>query len=141
MRTSSGNEKHAPDERSIMYMPGAGQSVSARGVSITYKAVGADTNGAWTLVEYTAPPRFPGPHPRRHEQILAAFYILSGTLTIQLEERLVKAPAGSFVLVPAGIVHKFSNEEVVPATFLIFVSPAGLEQELVNWLTSPPGLI
>ncbi|MBE7556015.1 MAG: cupin domain-containing protein [Anaerolineales bacterium] len=130
--------KDVPTEGSLVYMPGEGKSVPTRDVSMTYKAVRADTNGAWMLVEYTAPPHFAGPPSHRHEQMLAGFYILSGTLTIQLEERLVKAPAGSFLLVPPGVVHKFSNEEVVPATFLIFISPAGTEQELATWITPPP---
>lgn len=119
--------KDAPDERSLVFMPGEGKSVSVRGVSMTCKAAGADTNGAWALIEYTAPPRFSEPHLHRCEQAQAGFYILSGTLVIQMGERLVKAPAGSFVLVPAGVNHKFSNEEVVPATFLIIVSPAGID--------------
>ena len=123
----------------MVYMPGEGKSVSVGSVSITCKAGSLDTNGAWTLIEYTAPPHFSGPRPNRHKQMLAGFYILSGTLTIQLEERLVKAPAGSFVLVPPGIVHTFSNEEVVAATFLLFISPAGSKQELTTWITSPPG--
>jgi len=131
--------KDVPVEGSLVYMPGQGKSVSIGGVSMTYKAVSADTNGAWTLIEYTAPPHFGGPSSHRQEQMFVGFYILSGTLTIHLEERLVTAPAGSFLLVPPGVVHKFSNEEVVPATFLIFISPAGSEQDLATWITSPPG--
>lgn len=141
MNASARPGKVVPAEGSLVYMPGEGKSVSTRGVSITFKAVSADTNGAWTLVECTAPPHFSGSHSHRHEQMLAGFYVLSGTLTIQLEERLVKAPAGSFLLVPPGVAHKFSNEEVVPATFLIFISPTGSEQELATWITSLPELI
>jgi mannose-6-phosphate isomerase-like protein (cupin superfamily) len=127
--------KDAPDERSLVFMPGEGKSISVRGVSMTYKAAGADTNGAWTLIEYTAPPRFSAPHLHRHEQAQTGFYILSGTLAIQMEKRLFKAPAGSFVLVPPGVAHKFSNKEVVPVTFLIIVSPAGLEQYFEKLVT------
>jgi len=135
MKASSRNEKDAPDGRSLVYMPGGGKSVSVRGVSMTCKAVSADTNGAWMLLECTVPPRFSRPHLQWHEQAQTGFYILSGTLAIQMEERLVKAPAGSFVLVPPGVAHKFSNKEVVPATFLIIVSPAGLEQHFEKLVT------
>ena len=58
---------------------------------------------------------------------MEAFYVLSGTLTLQLEERVVKSPAGSFALIPPGTVHTFSNQEDVPVTFLTLLSPGGFE--------------
>jgi mannose-6-phosphate isomerase-like protein (cupin superfamily) len=112
----------------IVYLPNEGKSVSARGIFLTFKAVSADTGGAWALLEYTMPPYFRGPDAHWHKRTLEGFYILSGTVTIQLETDSIKAPAGSFILVPPGTIHKFSNEEAVPATFLVFVSPGGLEQ-------------
>ncbi|MCB0175953.1 MAG: cupin domain-containing protein [Anaerolineae bacterium] len=113
--------------QTIVYLPGEGKSVTVAGEVVTFKAVSADTNGAWTLLEFHVPPHFAGPPLHWHGQEIEAFYILSGTVTMQFEERAIKAPAGAFALVPPGVVHTFSNQEDVPATFLTFLSPGGFE--------------
>lgn len=110
-----------------VYLPGEGRSVTVAGETITFKAVSEDTNGAWSLIEFNVPAHFAGPPLHWHKKEHEGFYILSGTITLQVEERIVKAPAGSFALVPPGVVHTFSNKEDVPATFLTLVSPGGLE--------------
>ena len=73
------------------------------------------------------------------------FYVLEGTLTLQLGNQTIKAPPGSYAYVPTGVVHGFSNPENVPAKFLTFISPAGFESyfeelaELIkNQTTWPP---
>jgi mannose-6-phosphate isomerase-like protein (cupin superfamily) len=37
------------------------------------------------------------------------FYVLEGTLTMRLGDETTELPAGSFVCVPPGVVHTFSN--------------------------------
>ncbi|MBI1877931.1 MAG: cupin domain-containing protein [Chloroflexi bacterium] len=111
----------------FVYLPGEGKAVSVAGEVITFKAVSEDTNGAFALLEFNVPPHFAGPPLHWHKKEYEGFYILSGTITLQLEERIVKAPAGSFALMSPGVVHTFSNKEDVPATFLALVSPGGLE--------------
>lgn len=111
----------------FVLLPNEGRSFAVAGEEITFKAVSADTGGAWTMMEFKVPPHFAGPPPHRHEKELEAFYVLSGTLTIQLEERSVKSPPGSFALIPPGTVHTFSNEEDDTTTFLSLMSPGGFE--------------
>jgi quercetin dioxygenase-like cupin family protein len=115
-----------------VYLPGEGQAVSVAGEVITFKAVSEDTNGAFALLEFNVPPRFAGPPLHWHKKETEGFYILSGTITLQIEERVVKAPAGSFALVPPGVVHTFSNQEDVPVTFLSLLSPGGFEGFIVD---------
>ena len=110
-----------------VYLPGEGKTVSVAGEVITFKAVSEDTNGTFALIEFNVPPRFAGPPLHWHKKEIEAFYILSGTITLQIEEHVVKAPAGSFALVPPGVVHTFSNQEDVPVTFLSLLSPGGFE--------------
>jgi quercetin dioxygenase-like cupin family protein len=117
-------------KEAFVYLPGEGKTISVAGEVITFKVVGEDTQGAWSLIEFNVPPRFAGPPLHWHKEELEGFYILSGTITLQIEERVVKAPAGSFALVPPGVVHTFSNQEEVPATFLSMLSPSGLERFL-----------
>jgi mannose-6-phosphate isomerase-like protein (cupin superfamily) len=112
----------------FVYLPGEGKAVSIAGETVTCKAVSEDTNGEWALLEFNVPPHFAGPPLHWHKKETEGFYILSGTATLQIEERIVKAPAGSFALIPPGVVHTFSNQEDVPTTFLAFLSPGGLER-------------
>ena len=99
---------------SYVYLPGEGETLTVAGESITFKASSEDTQGAWALIEFHVPPHFAGPPLHWHKIEHEAFYVLSGTVTLQIEERVVKAPAGSFALVPPGVVHTFSNKEDVP---------------------------
>jgi mannose-6-phosphate isomerase-like protein (cupin superfamily) len=119
----------------IIRLPTGGETLQIDAVTIRILADRAVTGGAWALVEYSAPPGFAGPPLHRHLQTTEAFYVLSGTLTFTVLaaqsaaeiSETIDAPAGSCVLVPPGVVHAFGNRESVPATFLIWVAPAGLE--------------
>ena len=55
------------------------------------------------------------------------FYVLDGTLTMHLGDQATEVPAGSFVCVPPGVVHTFSNPGDSPVRFLNFNTPAGWE--------------
>jgi mannose-6-phosphate isomerase-like protein (cupin superfamily) len=106
---------------------GQGRSISIRGATITIKADSADTDGAWSLMEYLAPPHFEGPPAHWHAQTVEAFYILEGTLTFTIGEQTITAGRGSFVLVPTGVVHGFLNATAEPVRFLTFCTPGGFE--------------
>jgi mannose-6-phosphate isomerase-like protein (cupin superfamily) len=111
------------------------------GGEITLLTTAADTEGQLCQVEYKAPPRFAGPPPHWHANTTETFYVLEGVMTFQYEDRVLKAGPGSFVRIPPGVVHKFSNEEDVPARFLGTITPGGLEgyfRELSEWAASEP---
>ncbi len=128
-------------ERTVALLPGEGKTISVLGATIRYMATRADTQGAWSLIEYTAPPHFAGPQPHWHRRTGEAFYILEGAVTFQVGERLFKAEAGSFVLVPTSVVHTFSNPEDEAARILTVASPGGFEryfEELAALVKSEP---
>lgn len=87
------------------------------------KATGADTDGAYALVEFTAPPGDPGPPPHLHNRTGEAFYVIDGTLTIRRGREEVTATAGSFVFIRPGVVHTFAVVGPGPARFLVLLSP------------------
>lgn len=103
------------------------RTLSLFGVSITFLASAEDTDGQWSLLEYTAPPQFKGPAPHWHKQTTEAFYIIEGQLSMQIGERSIEAQVGSFVLVAPGELHVWSNPQDARCKFLVFVSPSGLE--------------
>jgi oxalate decarboxylase/phosphoglucose isomerase-like protein (cupin superfamily) len=53
--------------------------------------------------------------------------VLEGVLTVRLGKETHRLEAGSFVCVPAGVVHTFSNPSDRPVRFLNFNTPAGWE--------------
>ena len=53
-----------------------------------------------------------GPGPHVHRAHVDAFYVVEGELRFGVDPDVepVRAPAGTFVLVPPGVVHTFANE-------------------------------
>jgi mannose-6-phosphate isomerase-like protein (cupin superfamily) len=108
-------------------LPGEGRSLAAVGVSVLLKSAAEDTDGRWTLYEYTAPPRFAGPPPHWHRETDEAFFVLEGTVRFEVDGDAVDAPAGGYAR-----VHRFSNPFAEPARFLGLLVPGGFEQYWVE---------
>ena len=93
----------------------------------TFKVVGADTGGAFTVAELTAGPEM-GPPPHIHRNNDEAFYILEGTFDFSLAGKPFSAGAGAFVYLPKGVVHTHSAGGGAPAKALVMQTPAGVER-------------
>jgi quercetin dioxygenase-like cupin family protein len=111
----------------VMHRPGEGERHSVGSSEIVIKATGEMTAGTFFLSETTIAPGFPGPPPHRHERLVDMFYVLEGALTLRLGEETHQLEKGSFVCVPPGVVHTFSNPGDSPVRFLNFNTPAGWE--------------
>ena len=117
------------EERGRFVGPGEGSGLTNPvGGQIVRKASDADTAGAYALFENRMPAGSPGPLPHLHRRHDEAFYILEGELSVRVGAQTVIAPAGSFVLVPRGVVHRPSNPGPQPARFLLIFSPGGMDQ-------------
>jgi mannose-6-phosphate isomerase-like protein (cupin superfamily) len=95
------------------------------GMLAEIKASAADTGGQYTLVEITAPPGLQTPlhvHYREDE----GFYVLAGSVTIQVGEETVELGAGQHAFGPRDIPHRFT---VGPdgAHMLWVLTPGGFE--------------
>jgi quercetin dioxygenase-like cupin family protein len=67
-----------------------------------------------------------GPDLHLHRNHTDAFYVLAGTLTYNLGPeggRVVRAPAGTVVVVPPSVAHAFRNDDEADAVFLNFHTP------------------
>lgn len=106
------------------------------GIRVRMLAAGADTAGAATIYEYTAPPRFPGPALHMHTDEDEAFFVLDGTLTVQIGDDRSDLQAGGFAWAPRDGAHGFCNATDRPVRFLGLVTPGRLEpmlRELVDY--------
>ncbi|MEX2556078.1 MAG: cupin domain-containing protein [Actinomycetota bacterium] len=88
---------------------------------------GADTAGAFGLVESGIQPRvLAGPmHTHVNEQ--GFWYVLEGEFGAQVGDQEVHAGQGALVLAPRGVPHTYWNPGDTPARYLEIFSPAGLE--------------
>ena len=111
----------------VLYGPGDGERHDAGAAQIVIKAAGEHTGGSFFLSESTLAPGFAGPPPHRHRELHDMFYVLEGTLTMRLGDETVELSEGSFVCVPPGVVHTFSNPSESPVRLLNFNTPAGWE--------------
>jgi oxalate decarboxylase/phosphoglucose isomerase-like protein (cupin superfamily) len=125
-------------------LPGAGQAISAAGMTLK---VGAAQTPTWSAFETRVAPGFDvGAHV--HAAAEEIFYVLDGELDLLAFEpvartatdwsgwesaagqRVVRAGPGSLMFVPAGCPHAFANRGQLPARMLFLVAPAGHEHYL-----------
>lgn len=109
-----------------VYRPGEGEQLGGA-TTVTIKATGEQTNGSFYLGETVIGPGFPGPPPHRHSRLHDMFYVLDGSLTMRLGDATLELEPRSFVCVPPGVLHTFSNRSDTPVRFLNFNTPAGWE--------------
>jgi mannose-6-phosphate isomerase-like protein (cupin superfamily) len=112
----------------VVHGPGEGERHAMGSAEVVIKATGEDSAGTFFLSESTIEPGFPGPPPHRHERLHDMFYVLEGTLTVRLGEESREVGAGTFICVPPGVVHTFSNPGSHPVRFLNFNTPSGWER-------------
>jgi quercetin dioxygenase-like cupin family protein len=106
---------------------GEGQTWNVLGETVTCKATGESTGGAYSLFEVISPPHGGAPLHIHHQED-ESFYLLDGDLLVQAGEETLKATIGSFVQFPRGMVHTYKNNGTRPAKLLVIVSPGGYEK-------------
>ena len=104
------------------------------GMLAEVKASAADTGGQYTLLEITAPAGLQTPlhvHYRADE----GFYVLDGTVTIQLGEETVELGPGQHAFGPRDIPHRFT---IGPdgARMIWVLTPGGFE-DFVDEVSAP----
>ena len=73
-----------------------------------------------------------GPPPHVHHDEDDAFYVLDDELTFLLGDDEIAAPAGTFVLIPPGVLHTFANRTERPVRILNVHAPAGFDRRLLG---------
>ena len=103
---------------------GKGKIVTARGSVMAFKAIAGQTDGDFSLMERTVPPRGRRPLPHRHVNCSEAFWVLDGTITFVLDDVEQRGGPDDFLLVPRGASHTFGNDSDEPARLLVLHAPA-----------------
>ncbi|MGH2715566.1 MAG: cupin domain-containing protein [Thermoleophilaceae bacterium] len=119
-----------PTSEAVVLNPGEGEQL-VLGPSRSCVKAGVDHGpGSLAVLETTVAPGFPGPVLHLHEALVDSFYVLEGTLTLQLDGRTVELGPGCYGLVPPGKAHTFSNPRDEPVRVLNLMAPAGFERYL-----------
>jgi quercetin dioxygenase-like cupin family protein len=119
MSTEDGGFFVGPDDGVTLTNPIGGQMVA--------KVRDEYTGDAYSIHDNVIPPGSPGPRPHLHRHHEEAFYVIEGELTVRVGPRTITAPAGSFVVIPRGVVHQPSNPGTQPTRVLLIFSPSGMD--------------
>jgi quercetin dioxygenase-like cupin family protein len=104
--------------------PGGGMSVeNPVGGILTFKAMSDETGGVLTAIE-TIAAAGEGPPLHVHNENDETIHTLEGQFRIKVGDRMIDAPAGSFVFIPRGTPHTWQNVGGAAARFLAAVIPA-----------------
>ena len=108
--------------RPVIVPPGEGRRVG----NVEFLARTADTpRFTFGIIDFAAGRQL---ETHVHADEDDSFYILEGELTFLLADgETVKAPPGTFVLVPPGVEHGFRNDGDVPVRMVNVHAPAGFD--------------
>src|SRR5882724_3250639 len=94
---------------------------------LKFIALSDDTNGAFALVERTQQPCYKTTW-HRHDNFEESFYVLEGVWTVQIADKILEFPAGSYVLIPRGTPHGQGNSTGKPVRLLVLMTPGGFDR-------------
>ena len=114
----------------LVVKPGEGRSVWLGGMGVVFKISGAETRGAFAVVEHPIDPGRVLPHVHVHEDEYS--YVLEGTIGARVGDHEVVAGQGSYAIKPRGLMHSFWNAGPGPARLLEVIAPAGFEKYFVE---------
>ena len=116
-----------PARQTTIVMAQAGPTYRVANDLVTFKAVAADTNGAYALFEIcTGPGGGMPPHRQRYTD--EAFWVLEGVYRFLLDTREVRLGAGDYARVPRGTAHGYTNSGATPARMLVLATPGGIHE-------------
>jgi len=99
-----------------------GETLNVLGMPLRFLCDAHDTADAWSLMEEEIPIGH-GPPPHRHDWD-EAYYVISGALDFQMDDKTVRIEAGDFAYLPRNTIHAFKGSSEAPAKVLIFAVPA-----------------
>ena len=107
----------------LVLKPGEGRTISLGSIQMVVQEDGTQTRGTLGVAEFAVAPHAPTPPPHIHHAHEEGFYVLEGELEFLTGEQTVRAGQGTWVMVPIGTVHTFSNPTDKPARFLNTFTP------------------
>ncbi|MBC6991983.1 cupin domain-containing protein [Hymenobacter sp. BT491] len=98
--------------------PAAPLQLNTRGIVMRTWVRSSQTNRQYSSVEFLIGPKQMGPPPHVHRDLDEIMFVLSGTVSVLVEETVYTVPAGGWHLRPHGLVHTFWNATDAPAHYV-----------------------
>jgi mannose-6-phosphate isomerase-like protein (cupin superfamily) len=128
-------------ETVIQLGPGEGRSYPCGPMRAVFKADGEECGSRYSVSEWWVEPQRVGVDPHKHDANEELFYVVKGVMTFHVDGGEVEAPAGSFLRIPAGVMHGFWNRSGEVAGVLNVFIPGGFEPmmpQIVDWYAEHP---
>ncbi|PSH64755.1 cupin domain-containing protein [Phyllobacterium brassicacearum] len=95
-----------------------------------FKADEADTDGAYSVSEWILESGLQGVGEHKHDENDEVFYVLEGAPEVLVGECWRRFQPGTFLRIPAGVVHDFRNNGEKAARLLNLFIPGGFERNM-----------
>ena len=114
-----------------------GEVVLRGGFGVVGKISGAETGGAFSVVEHPLEPGILGAPSHTHADEDESSFVIEGEIGVRTGREEFRAGAGSHVLKPRGVHHAFWNPGPEPARILEIISPAARTRRLSSTAITP----
>ncbi len=125
----------------IVLGPGEGRHYDCGPMQSAFLADGQESGNRYSVSIWWVSPGKLGPGAHSHAANEELFYVIEGTMTFLVGDQYVDAGPGTFIRVPAGVVHDFENRTGERAGVLNVFIPGGFEAEMpaiVEWFRAHP---
>jgi mannose-6-phosphate isomerase-like protein (cupin superfamily) len=124
----------------VIFLPaGQGRAYAMGRMNAVFMADGSETNERYSVSVWWVEGHSGGPGAHLHESNDEIFYVIEGTASLLIGDAWIDAAAGSFIRIPAGIMHDFKNRTDDRIGLLNVFIPGGFEKKMpaiVEWFTS-----
>ena len=113
----------------IVLRPGEGRGYPMPTMRAVFKADGDETANRYCVSEWWLEPESGGPGAHSHDANDEIFYVIEGTPSVLVGDDWIDAPAGSCIVIPAGVTHDFANRTRGPRRPVQRLHPRRLREE------------
>lgn len=115
---------------------GQGRGYDCGTMSAVFKVDRPEAGDRYTVSEWWLEPQSKGPGAHSHAENDELFFVIEGQPSILVGDTWYDSPVGSFVMVPATVMHDFENRTDARAGLLNVFVPGGFEDGMpavVEW--------
>ncbi|RYY22089.1 MAG: cupin domain-containing protein [Chitinophagaceae bacterium] len=110
---------HTDDPVKPFYLPPAEPlQLQSKGINMRTWVRSSQTNMQYSCVEFIVAPKQMGPPPHIHKELDELMYVVEGTVSIMVDEKVYQVNAGGWHMRPRGIIHTFWNATDKPARYI-----------------------
>ncbi|WEX87802.1 cupin domain-containing protein [Sinorhizobium garamanticum] len=130
-KNSIGDDSPPHRRRNVIILkPGEGRHYGLGLLTGVFKADEAETEAAYSVSEWILKTGLKGVGGHSHAGNDEVFYVLEGVPEILVDDCWWRCTPGTFLRIPAGVVHDFRNTGKTTARLLNLFIPGGFERNM-----------